>query len=69
VKEQRDATMDWKSKLKTIYRWTIRGAAVFMVPSLFPSSVSTGDKVGWIGAVLLWFYMGRLIDRKKSGAE
>jgi hypothetical protein len=40
-----------------------------MIPSLFPSSVSMGDRVGWIGAVLLWFYMGRLIDRKKNEAE
>ncbi|MEJ2485614.1 MAG: hypothetical protein P8Y68_07755 [Anaerolineales bacterium] len=61
--------MNWKAKLKSLYRWTLRGAAVFMIPSLFPSSVSMGDRVGWIGAVLLWFYMGRLIDRKKNEAE
>jgi hypothetical protein len=61
--------MNWKAKLKPLYRWTLRGAAVFMIPSLFPSSVSMGDRVGWIGAVLLWFYMGRLIDRKKNEAE
>lgn len=61
--------MNWKAKLKTLYRWALRGAAVFMIPSLFPSSVSMGDRVGWMGAVLLWFYMGRLIDRKKNEAE
>ncbi|HAY83949.1 MAG TPA: hypothetical protein DCY42_03220 [Chloroflexi bacterium] len=61
--------MNWKSNLKNIYRWLLRGTAVLMIPSLFPSSVSMGDRVGWIGAVVLWFYMGRMIDRKKSEAE
>ncbi len=61
--------MNWKSKLKNLYQWALRGAAVLVIPSLFPSTVSMGDRVGWIGAVLLWFYMGRLIDRKKNEAE
>jgi len=61
--------MHWKNKLKDLYLWALRGAAVLAIPSLFPSSVSTGDRVGWIGAVLLWFYMGRLMDRKKNEAE
>ncbi len=61
--------MNWKNNLKTLSRWAFRGAAVFMIPSLFPSSVSVGDRVGWMGAVVLWFYMGRLIDRKKNEAE
>lgn len=61
--------MNWKNNLKNFYSWALRGAAVLMIPSLFPSSVPMGDRVGWIGAVLLWFYMGRLIDRKKSESE
>jgi len=61
--------MNWKNNLKNFYSWALRGAAVLMIPSLFPSSVPMGDRVGWIGAVLLWFYMGRLIDRKKNESE
>ena len=61
--------MNWKNNFKNLYRWTLRGAAVLVIPALFPSTVSIGDRMGWIGAVLLWFYMGRMIDRKKIEAE
>lgn len=61
--------MNWKTVFKNIYRWVLRAAAVLLIPSLFPSSVPMGDRVGWIGAVLLWLYMGRMVDRKKTQTQ
>jgi len=61
--------MDWKRQLKTVSQWALRGAAVFMIPTFFPSTVSLGDRVGWMGAVLLWFYIGRLIDQRTNDTD
>lgn len=58
----------WKKRLSNIYRWMLRGIAVLVVPALFPASVSMGERVGWAGIVLLWFYTGRLAE-DRTGTE
>lgn len=56
-----------KKKLRPkLPRWIVRMAAVVAVPALFPASVSMGERIGWATSVLLWIYMGKLVDRKDS---
>ena len=58
--------MTWKKIHPKLSRWIVRTAAVVAVPALFPASVSMGERIGWAGTVLLWFYMGNLVDRKQD---
>jgi hypothetical protein len=58
--------MNWKKVFSKIYRWLLRGFAVLAVPALFPASVSMGERIGWAGIVLFWFYTGRLVENRKD---
>ena len=58
--------MIWKKIRPKLSKWIFRTAAVVAVPALFPASVSMGERIGWAGTVLLWFYMGKLVDRRQD---
>lgn len=57
--------MERKQYIKKISGWILKTAAIVAVPVMFPASVGMGERVGWVGAVLLWLYMGRMVDRNQ----
>lgn len=61
--------MIWKKYRPKLSRWIVRTAAVVAVPALFPASVSMGERIGWAGTVLLWFYMGKLVNNKQDAPQ
>lgn len=61
--------MIWKKYRPKLSRWIVRTAAVVAVPALFPASVSMGERIGWAGTVLLWFYMGKLVNNKQDSSQ
>lgn len=58
--------MNWKQTLKKFSGWLVRGTAILAVPALLPTSVGVGQRFGLVGALLLWMYMGRQMDRNKQ---
>jgi hypothetical protein len=61
--------MQSKQTIKRISGWILKTAAIVAVPAMFPASVGMGERVGWVGAVLLWLYMGRMVDRNQRGED
>ena len=61
--------MKIKKITKKAAGWAVKGLAVFAVPALFPASVGVDARVGWIGAVLVWLYIGRAMKEKSSVEE
>lgn len=55
--------MKIKANFTKILGWLLKGFAIVAVPAMFPASVGMGERVGWIGAVLVWIYMGRLMKQ------
>lgn len=61
--------MQRKQTIKRISGWILKTAAIVAVPAMFPASVGMGERVGWAGAVLLWLYMGRMVDRNQRAED
>ena len=61
--------MQSKHTIKRISGWILKTAAIVAVPAMFPASVGMGERVGWAGAVLLWLYMGRMVDRNQRAED
>ncbi len=61
--------MERKQTIKKISGWIIKTTAIVAVPAMFPASVGMGERVGWVGAVLLWLYMGRMVDRNQQAED
>ena len=61
--------MERKRTIKKITGWMLKAAAIVAVPAMFPASVGVGERVGWVGAVLVWIYMGRMVDRNHRVEE
>jgi len=61
--------MKIKTKFTKILSWLIKGLAIVAIPAMFPASVGMGQRVGWVGAVLVWIYMGRVVKQEKKIAE
>lgn len=57
--------MEHKQTIKRLTGWILKTAAIVAVPAMFPASVGMGERAGWIGAVLVWLYMGRMVDRNQ----
>ncbi len=55
--------MKIKANFKNILGWLVKGFAILAVPAMFPASVGMGQRVGWVGAVLVWIYMGRIMKQ------
>ena len=53
--------MTIKELIKKMAGWALKALAVFAVPALFPASVGVDARVGWVGTVLVWLYMGRVM--------
>ena len=61
--------MQSKQTIKRISGWILKTAAIVAVPAMFPASVGMGERVGWAGAVLLWLYMGRMVERNQRAED
>ncbi len=58
--------MKIKENFKKILGWLVKGFAIVAVPAMFPASVGMGQRVGWVGAVLVWIYMGRIMKQAED---
>lgn len=58
--------MDWKQSFKRLGSWLVKGVAVLAVPALLPASVGVGERFGLVGALLIWLYMGRQLDKNQQ---
>jgi hypothetical protein len=58
--------MNWKQSFKKLGSWLVKGAAVLAVPAILPSSVGVGERFGLVGALLIWLYMGRQMDKNQQ---
>ncbi|MFN2144858.1 MAG: hypothetical protein ACK2T7_05870 [Anaerolineales bacterium] len=58
--------MKIKENVKKILGWMVKGFAIVAVPAMFPASVGMGQRVGWVGAVLVWIYMGRIMKQAEE---
>ena len=66
VNTRKGNTMNWKQSLKRFGSWLVKGAAVLTIPAMLPSSVGVGERFGLVGALLIWLYMGRQMDRNRQ---
>ena len=61
--------MQQKGKFSRLFGWLVKGLAIVAVPAMFPASVGVGQRVGWIGTVLVWIYIGRVMKHEKVSEE
>jgi hypothetical protein len=58
--------MQLKKKFSKLVGWLLRGAAITAIPLLMPASVGMGQRFGWVGAVLVWMYIGRVMKQDEQ---
>jgi hypothetical protein len=61
--------MKRSKKISNIFKWIFKGGLV-SVPLVFSSTLALSEQLTWAGAVLLWFYTGRILrQRDESKTE
>lgn len=57
--------MKFSTILKFLGKWIFRGGLVGL-PLAFSSTLALDQHLTWIGALLLWFYTGRIIRQQDN---
>jgi len=50
---------------KNIFKWIFRGGLIGL-PLAFSSTLALDQHLTWIGALLLWFYTGRILRQRED---
>ena len=59
--------MKKKTRKFNLVKWTVRGAAVLSVPVMLRSAIPVENQMTWLGAVVVWLFLGRIIEGDRRG--
>jgi hypothetical protein len=55
----------FSSTLAKLFKWVLRGGLIGL-PLAFSSTLALSQRLTWVGAVLLWFYTGRVMKQRET---
>lgn len=59
--------MKVRKQIRNVFGWLFRGGLVGL-PLVLSSTSALGERLAWSGAVLLWFYTGRILRQREHKA-
>ncbi|HKJ27399.1 MAG TPA: hypothetical protein VJ965_07160 [Anaerolineales bacterium] len=57
--------MKQPKKITKLFKWVLRGGLIGL-PLALSSTLALGQRLTWVGAVLLWFYTGRVLRQRET---